>query len=440
MALRIEDYALIGDCHSAALIGRDGSVDWLCLPRFDSGAVFAALLGTPENGRWLLAPAQDIRTASRRYRGETLILETRFTTDSGAVTIIDFMPPRLDRPDLIRLVVGERGQVRMRTELAFRFDYGAIVPWVRREHTGLSAIAGPDTIHVISPVTLHGEGFTSAGEFNISAGERVPFELVWHPSHEGPPMPSTVDEMLLATENRWQDWVSRCRYEGPWREAVVRSLITLKALTYEPTGGIVAAPTTSLPECIGGVRNWDYRYCWLRDATFTLYALLSAGYTDEAVAWREWLLRAVAGKPEQVQSLYGVAGERRLTEFEVEWLSGYEHSRPVRIGNAAHLQFQLDVIGELLDAIYYAHRAGIDPDANAWRVMRALLGHLERVWREPDEGIWELRGGRRQLVHSKMMAWVAFDRAVKAAERFRLGGAHREMAGLVRRHPRSGLP
>lgn len=418
----IEDYALIGDCQSAALVGKDGSIDWLCLPRFDSGAVFAALLGNSEHGRWLLAPAEDITSTARRYRDNTLILETAFRTRTGEVSLIDFMPPRTEKPELVRIVAGTKGCVRMRSDMVFRFEYGAIVPWVRKEPGGISAVAGPDTIHMISPVPLHGENFHTCAEFEVKAGQRLAFELIWHASHLAQPEAGDPESELKATEQWWSAWVARCNYQGPWREAVVRSLITLKALTYTPTGGMVAAPTTSLPENLGGSRNWDYRYCWLRDSTFTLYAFLSAGYTEEAVAWREWLLRAVAGKPSQIQALYGVAGERRLPELEIPWLPGFGGSRPVRIGNAAHTQLQLDVYGEILDTVYVAHRAGIEPSADAWNLVKALIEHLAEVWHEPDEGIWELRGGRRHLVHSKMMAWVAFDRAIKAAERQQLEG------------------
>ena len=418
----IEDYAMIGDCHTAALVGREGSIDWLCFPRFDSGACFAALLGTEENGRWLIAPSGKVTKVRRRYRDETLVLETDYETDAGAVTLIDCMPPRSKEPDVIRLVVGRRGRVAMRMQLVIRFDYGSIVPWVRRTDCGLRAIAGADALVLQTNVPLRGEDFRTQAEFTVSEGERVPFVLIWHAAHG--PAPSTIDaeETVTRTEHWWRDWSSRCAYEGRWREAVVQSLITLKALTYAPTGGIVAAVTTSLPERLGGVRNWDYRYCWVRDATFTLYALMLGGYTEEACAWREWLLRAVAGKPAQLNIMYGLSGERRLTEIELPWLSGYHGSAPVRTGNAAWRQFQLDVYGELMDAMHLARRSGLHPSENAWRVQRALMDFLESGWREPDEGIWEVRGPRRHFTHSKIMAWVAVDRMIKAVESFNLPG------------------
>ncbi|MGH8611920.1 MAG: glycoside hydrolase family 15 protein [Gammaproteobacteria bacterium] len=422
MASRIEDYALIGDCQTAALASRDGSIDWLCLPRFDSGACFAALLGTPEHGRWLLAPAGEVRNVRRRYREDTLVLETEYETDSGAVTVIDCMPPRSREPDLVRLVVGQRGQVSMRMQLILRFDYGSVVPWVRRIEEGIQAVAGPDTVLLYTDLPLRGENLTTVTDFTISEGQRIPFVLAWHLSHEPAPPRIDPEQTIQHTERWWREWSGRCTYQGPWRDAVVRSLITLKALTYAPTGGIVAAATTSLPERLGGVRNWDYRYCWLRDATFTLYALISGGYTDEACAWRGWLLRAVAGTPAQLNIMYGLGGERRLTELELDWLPGYEGSQPVRIGNAAYRQFQLDVFGEILDLSHQVRRAGLAPDDNTWHVSRALLQFLESAWREPDEGIWEVRGPRRHFTHSKVMAWVAFDRAIKAVERFGLEG------------------
>jgi GH15 family glucan-1,4-alpha-glucosidase len=422
MTSRIEEYACIGDCQTAALIARNGSIDWLCFPRFDSPACFAALLGGPEHGRWRLAPSAEIRAIRRHYRPGTLVLETTYETDDGAVTLIDCMPPRSSHPDLVRMVVGQRGQVAMRMELVVRFDYGALVPWVRREDGGIKAIAGPDTLHLHSPVPTHGENLKTVADFTAHAGQRLPFILTWHASHQ--PTPELVDPEAAVehTTAWWSDWSNRCSYEGPWREAVVRSLITLKALTYAPTGGIVAAATTSLPESLGGTRNWDYRLCWLRDATFSLYALMSAGYVEEAGAWRDWLLRAVAGSPSQIQIMYGLAGERRLTEFDVEWLPGYEGSAPVRIGNAAFQQYQLDVYGEVMDALHFARRTGLEPDENAWRVQRALLNFLESNWEEADEGIWEVRGPRQHFTHSKIMAWVAMDRAVKAVERFGLAG------------------
>jgi GH15 family glucan-1,4-alpha-glucosidase len=422
MASLIEDYAIIGDCHTAALVARDGSIDWLCLPRFDGGACFAALLGKPEHGRWLLAPAGEVRAVNRHYRDGTLVLETDFETADGAVTVIDCMPPRSSEPDVIRIVVGKRGQVRMRMQLIIRFDYGSIVPWVRSTADGIRAVAGPDTLVLHAGVDVHSKDFRTEAEFTVAPGQTVPFGLVWHPSHE--PAPATIDpeKIVQHTEQWWRDWSDRCIYRGPYREMVVRSLITLKALTYAPTGGIVAAPTTSLPEQLGGERNWDYRYCWLRDATFTLYALMLGGYTDEACAWREWLLRAVAGKPSELSLMYGLAGERRLTEFELRWLPGYAGSTPVRIGNAACEQFQLDVYGELMDAMHLARRHGLAADDNAWRMQCTLIDFLESAWSEPDNGLWEIRGPKRHFTHSKVMAWVAFDRMVKAVERFGVEG------------------
>jgi GH15 family glucan-1,4-alpha-glucosidase len=418
----IEDYAIIGDCHTAALVARSGSIDWLCFPRFDSPACFAALLGNNEHGRWMIAPAGEVRRINRHYRDGTLVLETEYETSDGAVTLIDCMPPRDDQADLVRLVVGKRGQVRMSMQLIIRFDYGSIIPWVRRTEDGIRAVAGPDTLVLHSSVDLRNENFRTEAEFTISEGQRVAFVLVWHPSHR--PSPSFIDpeETLAHTDAWWREWSGRCTYQGQWREAVIRSLVTLKALTYAPTGGIVAAPTTSLPEQLGGIRNWDYRYCWVRDATFTLYALMLAGYTAEAAAWREWLLRAVAGSPSELNIMYGLAGERRLTELELAWLPGYESSAPVRIGNAACRQFQLDVYGELMDAMHLARRGGLEPDENAWRVEGTLTDYLESCWNEPDNGIWEMRGPKRHFTHSKVMAWVALDRMVKAVERFGLEG------------------
>jgi GH15 family glucan-1,4-alpha-glucosidase len=422
MPLRLEEYALIGDCETAALVGRDGSIDWLCLPRFDAGACFAALLGTPEHGRWLLAPADPVRQTRRRYREGTLVLETDFETETGAVTVVDCMPPRSRELDLVRLVVGRRGRVSMRTELVIRTDYGAIVPWVRRTASGIRAVAGPDAFELYTGVELRGQQLMTVADFTVAEGQRVPFTLVWHPSHLPTPPRIDPEDTIRHSEAWWRSWSDRCRYEGPWREAVVRSLITLKALTYTPTGGIVAAPTTSLPEQLGGVRNWDYRYCWVRDATFTLYALMSGGYTEEASAWRAWLLRTVAGTPSQLNIMYGLAGERRLSEWELDWLPGYEGATPVRIGNDAYQQFQLDVYGEVIDALYVAGRFGLTPDEDAWRVQRALLDDLETAWRRPDEGIWEVRGPKRHFTHSKVMAWVAVDRMITCVERFGLEG------------------
>jgi GH15 family glucan-1,4-alpha-glucosidase len=420
--LHIEDYALVGDCQTAALVGRNGSIDWLCLPRFDSGACFAALLGTSDNGRWLLAPEGEVKATRRSYRDDTLVLETEFETAEGVVAVIDFMPARDQDPNLVRIVEGRKGTVRMRTELIVRFDYGSIIPWVRKNDCGISAIAGPDALTVLSPVPLRGENFTTVAEFTVEPGQFIPFSLSWHPSHRTGSHVLNARAALDDCESWWRDWTRRCSYDGPYREAVLRSLITLKALTYEPTGGIVAAPTTSLPEKLGGVRNWDYRFCWLRDATLSLLALLNCGYTDEAGAWRRWLLRAVAGDPSVTQIMYGLAGERRLTEWEVQWLPGYEGSRPVRVGNAAHGQRQLDVYGEVADALFQARKAGLAPLDDGWRVTRKLMEWLGEHWREPDEGIWEVRGPRQQFVHSKVQAWVAFDRAVKAVEQFRRDG------------------
>ena len=422
MPLPIEDYALIGDTRTAALVGKDGSIDWLCLPRFDSAACFAALLGEPRHGRWLIAPANPVRRVTRRYRPGTLVLETEFTTDTGVVRIVDCMPPGELVPNVLRLVEGISGDVPMRLELIIRFDYGWVVPWVRKVEGTLVAIAGPDALSLHTPAHVHGEDLTSVAEFSVKPGQQVPFVLSWFPSHEPAPEDLDVSGLIEDAERWWRKWSDHCTYQGEWREAVETSLITLKALTYLPTGGIVAAPTTSLPEAIGGVRNWDYRYCWLRDATFTLYALMLGGYVEEAASWRDWLLRAVAGSPEQLQIMYGVSGERRLDEHTLDWLPGYEGSTPVRIGNRAVRQRQLDVYGEVNDALYQARKAGIEPDPFAWSIQRQLLEFLSEAWRQPDEGIWEVRGPRQHFTHSKMMAWVAFDRAVKSIERFHLEG------------------
>ncbi len=422
MAAVIEDYALIGDCQTAALVSRQGSIDWLCLPRFDSPACFAALLGTPEHGRWVIAPEGAVVRVSRAYRGDTLVLDTTFETPDGAVVLTDAMPMRTSTPDLVRIVRGVRGRVRMRMELVVRFDYGSVTPWVRREADGLLAVAGPDTLHLRTPVATAGEGFRTIADFEVAAGDEVPFVLSWHPSHEAPPEAIDPRGALDETVATWTAWSAQCTYQGEWREAVMRSLITLKALTYAPTGGIVAAPTTSLPELLGGGRNWDYRYCWLRDATFTLAALIQSGYLDEARAWRAWLLRAVAGRGDELRTMYGLAGERRLPESELPWLPGFEQSRPVRIGNGAHTQFQLDVFGEVLDCLHLARHFGLRDGLADWRIERELLARLEQVWPEPDEGLWEVRGPRRHFTHSKLMAWVAFDRAVKDVEHFGLDG------------------
>ena len=420
VALRIEDYAMIGDTHAAALVGRDGSIDWWCVPRFDSAACFAALLGDEANGRWSIAPAGGGLSTRRRYRDDTLILETEWDLEGGSVRLIDHMPIRDSCCRIVRIVEGLSGSVDMRLDLVIRFDYGHVVPWVQTTDDGiLMAIAGPDLLSLRTPVQIEGRGMTSTAAFRVEAGDRIPFTLAWQPSHEPVHPVTSPEDDLAATDTFWCEWAGSCRVENPggrWHRQVRRSLITLKALTYAPTGGIVAAPTMSLPEAIGGVRNWDYRFCWLRDATFTLYALLLAGYDDEAKAWRDWLLRAVAGEPKEVQILYGPAGERRLPEYEVPWLKGYEGSTPVRVGNAAATQFQIDVFGEVMDALNVARRVGIEESVTAWDLQKGLLDHLEGVWNQPDEGIWEVRGPRRHFVHSKVMAWVAVDRAVAAVE------------------------
>jgi GH15 family glucan-1,4-alpha-glucosidase len=418
----LEEYALIGDCQSAALVARDGSIDWLCLPRFDSEACFAALLGGREHGRWRVAPAGGVHRTTRRYRRGTLILETRHETDEGAVLVVDFMPLRGEEPDLVRIVIGERGRVPMRMDLVIRFGYGSIVPWVEQIDGGLQAIAGPDLLQLLTPVRTRGEDLSTVAEFVVAAGDRVPFILTWFPSHRARRSTIEPERALAETDAFWTDWSASRVDEGPYAEQVGRSLITLKALTYGPTGGIVAAPTTSLPEALGGPRNWDYRFCWIRDATFTLYALMNAGYNEEAAAWRKWLLRAIAGTPAQLQIMYGIAGERRLSEYEVGWLPGYESSRPVRIGNAASEQLQLDVWGELMDALHLARRTRLGQDAEGWSLQRTLVEYLETIWQEPDQGIWEVRGPRRHFTHSKVMAWVALDRAVRSIEEYGLGG------------------
>ena len=419
---RIEDYALIGDCRSAALVSREGSIDWFCCPRFDSEACFAALLGTRQHGRWLIAPHAPARV-TRRYRPNTLVLETHFETDEGAATLIDFMPLSGHHSTVVRLVIGTRGKVTMGTELILRFGYGAIVPWVTRLEDGaLRAIAGPDMMILRTPVQLRGVDMTTVGEFTIHKDDTIPFVLHYYRSHRPVHTPLDPTAALQETETFWRDWSAKCRPAGPWTEAVMRSMITLKALTYAPTGGMVAAPTTSLPEQLGGERNWDYRYCWLRDATLVLLGAMNAGFFDEAQAWREWLLRAVAGSPGQLQIMYGIAGERRLTEWTAPWLPGYENSAPVRIGNAAHSQLQLDVFGEIMDVHHQARRRGLSTNELGWQAQLAFLKHLQEIWREPDEGIWEVRGTPQQFTHSKVMAWVAFDRAIKSAETFGLEG------------------
>jgi GH15 family glucan-1,4-alpha-glucosidase len=420
---RIEDYALIGDLQAAALVERGGSIDWLCFPRFDSGACFAALLGTPDHGRWLLAPMGEGQ-ATRRYLHETMVLETTWETEDGVVRVFDFMPPRGKAPDVVRIVEGVRGSVPMRSELVLRFDYGSVVPWVRRIEDTRLAVAGPDAVCFRTHAHTRGENMRTISEFAIEEGERMPFALTWYPSHEQPPAPIDPEVALAETESFWREWNAKCTVDVPeeWRDLLHRSLMTLKTLTYAPTGGIVAAPTTSLPEWIGGVRNWDYRYCWLRDATLTLLALLQAGHIEEALDWRKWLLRAVAGDPSDIQIMYSVAGERRLTEFELAWLPGYENSAPVRVGNAASEQIQIDVFGEVMDALYQARAHGLAKEPHAWALQKTLLAYLERAWQEPDQGIWEIRSAPRHFVHSKVMAWVAFDRAVRTIEEQGLDG------------------
>ena len=430
MSTPIEDYALIGDCRSAALVSRDGSIDWLCWPRFDSEACFAALLGSCDHGRWLVA-SRDKARITRQYRPNTLILETYFETADGAVVLVDFMPLHGDRSEIVRLVHGTRGRVRMHTELILRFGYGAVVPWVTRLESGvLRAIAGPDMVLLRTPVHLQGKNMTTVGEFTVMRGETIPLVLSYARSHR-PILPARDPTASLeATEKFWKDWTSKCRAAGEWTDAVRRSMITLKALTYAPTGGIVAAPTTSLPEKIGGERNWDYRFCWLRDATLTLLGAMHAGYYEEAEAWREWLLRAVAGSPDQLQIMYGIGGERRLSEWVVDWLPGYEKSSPVRVGNAAHTQLQLDMFGEIMDVHHQARRGGLTTNESGWDAQIKFLEYLARIWREPDQGIWEMRGPAQHFTYSKVMAWVAFDRTIKSAENFGLEGPLEEWRRL----------
>ncbi|MCK1687007.1 glycoside hydrolase family 15 protein [Bradyrhizobium sp. 145] len=418
MSQRIEDYALIGDCETAALVGRNGSIDWLCWPAFDSDACFAALLGTHKNGRWLIAPSEDVTATSRRYLGDTLILETRFETDGGTVALIDFMPPRGKASDIVRLVRGVSATVKMRMELVIRFGFGVDIPWVRRIDHSLLAVAGQDMTVLRTPAKTRGEDLTTVSDFEVKAGETVPFVLTYGPSHLEPPAPIDPEVALKETEKFWQDWCSHCNRDGDYRDLIVRSLITLKALTFAPTGGIVAAPTTSLPEKLGGARNWDYRFCWLRDATFTLLALMNSGYTEEASAWHNWLLRAAAGSPANMQIMYGIWGQRRLLEWEAGWLDGYEGAQPVRVGNAAHAQLQLDVYGELIDAFHQSRMAKLKLDDESWALECAVLKHLAEVWDQPDHGIWERRGQPKHYVFSKVMTWVAFDRGIKSAETF----------------------
>lgn len=431
MSKPIEDYGFIGNMLTGALVARDGAMDWLCLPRFDSDACFAALLGSCEHGFWKIAPTCEPKQVRRRYVPHTLILETTFETETGAVQLVDFMPLSEDpeKVDVIRLVRGVSGSVTMRMELVLRFGYGRTVPWVRRRDYGMHAVAGPDAIELVTMIPLHGEDLRTVATFDVKKGDSVPFTLAYHPLHREPHFIGDAAMRLEQTASWWEQWTRTCRlseFEHPaWRDAVERSLITLKALSYRPSGGIIAALTTSLPEQIGGIRNWDYRYCWIRDATLTLYALINAGYFEEADAFRQWLLRAAAGAPEQMQIMYGVSGERRLTETEIAWLPGYENSKPVRVGNAAYDQVQIDVFGELMDVLHATRKSQVGPSDEAWRFQIALLSGLERLWREPDEGIWEVRGGRKHFVHSKVMAWVAFDRAIKSAEHFGLA-AHIE--------------
>ena len=423
MATSISDYALIGDLGTAALISRNGSIDWLCWPRFDLDACFTALLGAPEHGRWLVAPRDGCARTTRRYRGDTLILETRFETSDGVAVLVDFMPPREHNSHLIRIVTGERGSIAFRSELILRFGYGAIVPWVTRvDDRTLRAVAGPDMAVLRSAITMRGENFKTIGDFIVAAGELLPFVLSFGPSHAPPPAPVDPFEVLRVTENYWKDWAGKSTLDCPWKDRVTRSLITLKALTYAPTGGLAAAPTTSLPEFIGGSRNWDYRFCWLRDATLTLLALMNAGYYEEAQKWRDWLLRAVAGSPRQIQIMYGLRGERRLTEWEVPWLPGYGNSQPVRIGNAAHRQRQLDIFGEVMDALHQARQGGLGANEAGWALQRELLAHLESIWQKPDDGLWENRSGPRHFTYSKAMAWLAYDRAIRSAKAFDLPG------------------
>jgi GH15 family glucan-1,4-alpha-glucosidase len=416
---RIEDYGLIGDCETAALVGRDGSIDWLCWPKFDSDACFAGLLGTHRNGRWLMAPAEEVTKTSRRYWDNTLILETRFETANGTVALIDFMPLRGNASDVVRLVRGVSGRVRIMMQLVIRFGFGVDIPWVKRTEDGaLLAICGQDMTVLRTPVETRGEDLTTVADFWVGEGETIPFVLTYGPSHLPVPKPINPAYALQATEDFWTEWCRRCTYEGEHRDLVMRSLITLKALTYGPTGGIVAAPTTSLPEKLGGLRNWDYRFCWLRDATFTLLALMNSGYTEEASAWHNWLLRAAAGSPANMQIMYGIMGERRLLEWEAGWLSGYQGAQPVRVGNAAHAQLQLDVYGELMDAFHQSRVANLKLDEGSWDLERAVVEHLAEVWDHPDHGIWERRGDGKHYVSSKVMTWVAFDRAIKSVEKF----------------------
>jgi len=434
VALRIEDYGIIGDTHAAALVGRNGSIDWLCLPRFDSDACFAQLLGDKSHGYWRIAPATDDYQVRRRYRGDTLVLETEFETADGVAKVVDCMPIRENHPQVVRMVEAVHGEVAMRMDLVIRFGYGSMIPWVRRTDGLLCAVAGPDALSLWTPIGTRGEDMTTVADFTLSGTEHVPFVLTWYPSHETPPRPVDASYAVHDTQMWWEDWAATCTFEGEWRDPVMRSLITLKALTYQPTGGIVAAATTSLPETLGGERNWDYRYCWLRDATLTLESLMRGGFHEEALAWRDWLLRAVAGDVTRLQIMYGPAGERRLSEWEIDWLPGYEGSAPVRVGNAASGQFQLDVYGEVLSALYEACQVGSPLSSSAWDLETALVEFVESSWEDPDEGIWEVRGPRRHFTHSKVMAWVAVDRAVRTIEDFGVEGPierWRELRGRI---------
>jgi glucoamylase len=421
-ALPIEDYALIGDCLTGALVGKNGSIDWLCWPRFDGGACFAALLGTVSHGRWLIAPTAGTARVTRRYRGDTLVLETLFDLGEASVALIDFMPIGRENSSVVRIVEGRRGRVDMTLQLVLRFDYGSATPWVTKLEDGyaISGVAGPNTAVLRSPVPLQGRDNTTVAEFSLAAGERLDFTLSYGASHLTPPPRFDALAALESTEAFWQDWSSRCTYRGPWRDPVVRSLLTLKALTYAPTGGIVAALTTSLPEKLGGSRNWDYRYCWLRDASMTLFALVEGGYFEEATAWRQWLQRSVAGSPEDLQIMYGIAGERRLIEWTPTWLPGYQGAAPVRIGNAAADQVQLDVFGEVIGALHLGRLNQLAAPDSGWSLQIEFMEHLETIWRDPDDGIWEMRGARRQFTHSKVMAWLAFDLSIRDAEQFHL--------------------
>jgi len=428
--LRIEDYALIGDTHTAALVSRMGSIDWMCTPRFDSAACFAALLGDEQNGSWSIAPAQDIRSVTRRYLPDTLVVETTFETATGIATLTDALALDQDYPRVVRAVRGVSGFVDMHFMLRLRFDYGSIVPWVRGVDDLLCAVAGPDAMVLYSDVETHGEDFATVADFTIAHGKHRSFELAYHPSHLNPPAKIGAEHALEHASAWWQKWAERCTYRGEFREAVVRSLITLKALTYSPTGAIAAAPTTSLPEHIGGVRNWDYRFCWLRDATFALLSFINAGYDEEAGAWRAWLLRAIAGAPQDVQIMYGLRGERRIGEVEIDWLAGYEDSKPVRTGNAAVDQFQLDVFGEVIDVMFASHNLGLPAGEDEWALTRMVIEAIENRWRAPDRGLWEVRGPDRHFVHSKVLAWVAFDRAVKATDQFGLAGSRAQWVAI----------